>query len=203
VAIEIKQEQQGNTRILVLSGRLDTETSADVELSLQDLLAAGDRNFLIDMTGIGYVSSAGLRVLLATVKQLEGGKGSLRLCGLNPSVRQVFDVAGFSKLFALFPDRAAALGEAASAPAIKPEVILAQKIANLLGIKSTSETPHPKAAELARIASQLWGLKPAAAFASKSPAAPSAPRAASPKAASEPSPEAGVLGKIKGIFGKS
>lgn len=201
MAIEIKQEQQGTTRILALSGRLDTETSADVELSLQDLLAAGERNFLIDMTGIGYVSSAGLRVLLATVKQLEGGKGSLRLCGLNPSVRQVFDVAGFSKLFALFPDRNAALGEAA--PAIRPEVVLAQKIANLLGIKSTSETPHPKAVELARITAQLWGLKPAAAFAAKSPASPPPVRAAAPKVGSDPAPQAGVLGKIKGIFGKS
>ncbi len=201
MAIEIKQEQQGTTRILALSGRLDTETSADVELSLQDLLAAGERNFLIDMTGIGYVSSAGLRVLLATVKQLEGGKGSLRLCGLNPSVRQVFDVAGFSKLFALFPDRNAALGEAA--PAIRPEVVLAQKIANLLGIKSTSETPHPKAVELARITGQLWGLKPAAAFAAKSPASPPPVRAAAPKVGSDPAPQAGVLGKIKGIFGKS
>ncbi|MEP6485603.1 MAG: anti-sigma factor antagonist [Rudaea sp.] len=259
MAIDIKQEEHGGTRILVLSGRLDTETSADVELSLQDLLAAGDRNFLIDMTGIGYVSSAGLRVLLATVKQLEGGKGSLRLCGLNPSVRQVFDVAGFSKLFALFPDRAAALRDSPAAlkaePAkpeankreanrpdakrpeaikpdpikpdavkaepikpdsvkpdpvkpdsikpdsIKPEVILAQKVANLLGIKSTSETPHPKAAELARIAEQLLGLKPAVAFASRSPAPPVAPRAASPKIVSEPAAPAGVLGKIKGIFG--
>src|ERR1700759_3939678 len=70
---------------------------------------AGERNFLIDMSGIGYVSSAGLRVLLATAKQLEGGKGSLRLCSLNASVKQVFDVAGFSKLFSIFANRDAAL----------------------------------------------------------------------------------------------
>src|ERR1700744_6025206 len=72
-------------------------------------MAAGERNFLIDMSGVGYVSSAGLRVLLATAKQLEGGKGSLRLCSLNASVKQVFDVAGFSKLFSIFANRDAAL----------------------------------------------------------------------------------------------
>ena len=201
MAIEIQQEQEGTTRILALSGRLDTDTSADVELTLQDLLGAGERNFLIDLTGIGYVSSAGLRVLLATAKQLEGGKGSLRLCGLNPSVKQVFDVAGFSKLFALFPDRAAALGEASKVK-VKPEVVLAQKAAALLSVKSTAEPPHPKAAELARIATQLLGLKPASAAAGRAPApAPSRPP---PKAAAKPTDDAaqaGVLGKIRGIFG--
>jgi anti-anti-sigma factor len=199
VAIEIQQEQQGATRILALSGRLDTDTSADVELTLQDLLAAGERNFLIDLTGIGYVSSAGLRVLLATAKQLEGGKGSLRLCGLNPSVKQVFDVAGFSKLFALFPDRAAALGEPAKA--MKPEVVLAQKVATLLGVKSTSEAPHPKAAELAKIATQLLGLKPIVGAAGKSVPSPPRPAAKSPPKPKEGTPEAGVIGKIRGIFG--
>jgi len=116
VAIDIQQEDVDGMRILALTGRLDTETSADVELTLQDLMGAGERNFLIDMTGIGYVSSAGLRVLLATAKQLEGGKGSLRLCSLNASVKQVFDVAGFSKLFSIFANRDAAL---AGAPKVK------------------------------------------------------------------------------------
>ena len=199
MAIEIQQEQQGATRILALSGRLDTDTSADVELTLQDLLAAGERNFLIDLTGIGYVSSAGLRVLLATAKQLEGGKGSLRLCGLNPSVKQVFDVAGFSKLFALFPDRAAALGEPTKA--VRPEVVLAQKVATLLGVKSTSETPHPKSAELAKIATQLLGLKPVVGAPGKSVPSPPRPAAKSPPKPKDGAPEAGVIGKIRGIFG--
>ncbi len=199
MAIEIQQEQQGVTRILALSGRLDTDTSADVELTLQDLLAAGERNFLVDLTGIGYVSSAGLRVLLATAKQLEGGKGSLRLCGLNPSVKQVFDVAGFSKLFALFPDRAAALGEPTKA--VKPEVVLAQKVATLLGVKSTSETPHPKAAELAKIATQLLGLKPLVGAVGKAVPPPPRPVVKSPPKPKDDAPEGGVIGKIRGIFG--
>ena len=225
MAIDIQQEDVDGTRILALTGRLDTETSADVELTLQDLMAAGERNFLIDMSGIGYVSSAGLRVLLATAKQLEGGKGSLRLCSLNANVKQVFDVAGFSKLFSIFANRAAALAgmpkvkkaekpkaepepakparkaEAAPAPpaaqkveapppkaeapkpappkpappppAPKPEpakadvvgleVVLAQKIASLWGIKQINDTPHPKAVELAQLAAALLGVKPALA----------------------------------------
>jgi hypothetical protein len=126
----------------------------------------------------------------------------LRLCGLNASVRQVFDVAGFSKLFALFPDRSAALGEVGNVK-IKPEVVLAQKAAALLSVKSTSEPPHPKAVDLARIATQLLGLKPMSASAGRAMPASASPRPPV-KAASKPkddAPQDGVLGKIRGIFG--
>ena len=230
---------------------------------------AGERNFLIDMSGIGYVSSAGLRVLLATAKQLEGGKGSLRLCSLNASVKQVFDVAGFSKLFSIFANRDAALAgmpkvkkaekkaepepakparkaeappapppapkveappppkaEAPKAappkpvppppPAPKPEpakadvvgidIVLAQKIASLWGLKRINDTPHPKAAELARLAAELLGVKPAMAAGGIMPKAPRAPIA--PVAAPAPKempaddePKGGVVGKLRGLFG--
>ncbi len=117
MTIAIEQEERGDFRVLALAGRLDTETSADLELALQDLQAAGASRFVIDMANIGYVSSAGLRVLLALAKQLDGGRGVLRLCCLNDAVRQVFDVAGFSRMFAIFPTRDAALGAASPAPA--------------------------------------------------------------------------------------
>ncbi|HET8941299.1 MAG TPA: STAS domain-containing protein [Rudaea sp.] len=119
MAIEIQIEQQDQIHILGLTGRLDTETAADVELAFADLLAAKAVVFVVDLSGIGYVSSAGLRVLLALAKKLDGGKGQLYLCGLSPAVRQVFDVAGFSKLFALFPDREAALKKAGKAAPVK------------------------------------------------------------------------------------
>ena len=267
MAIDIQQEDVDGTRVLALSGRLDTETSADVELTLQDLMNAGERNFLIDMSGIGYVSSAGLRVLLATAKQLEGGKGSLRLCSLNASVKQVFDVAGFSKLFSIFANRDVALAgmpkvkkaekkaepelakparkseappapptpkveappppppkveapkpppKPAPPPAPKPEpvkadvvaidVVLAQKIASLWGLKLINDTPHPKAVELAQLAAELLGVKPAMASGGILPKAPRAPivPVAPPVPKETPdddAPKAGVVGKLRGLFG--
>jgi len=225
MAIEIRQEQEGPFKVLALSGRLDTETAVDVELSLQDLLAVGERQFIIDLAGIGYVSSAGLRVLLSLAKQLDGGKGTLRLCGLNPSVKQVFDVAGFSKLFTIFPDRAGATkplpssatqafkaaqaAQTAPAGPPKPEAILAQKAAVLMGISSKPASAHPQGAELARSAALLLGVKPAPASAAPKPAAAAKPapaaRAAAPQPAAAPAPapkQGGMLGKLKGLFGK-
>jgi anti-anti-sigma factor len=213
MAIEIRQEELGEVRLLALSGRLDTETSADLELALQDLQAAGANHFLIDLADIGYVSSAGLRVLLALAKQLDGGRGSLKLCALNEAVGQVFDVAGFSRMFAIFPDRAAALGAAAPAApapakaATKPQdARLAQRAASLLGAGESAAASDPNAAALARSAAQLLGaekaLKPAGEPATPKPA-PKA-KAAQPPAA--PKPEVagaapGVLGKFRNLFG--
>lgn len=119
MALEIKDERNGSRCALVLSGRLDTDTAADLELAMQDLLNEGALDFVVDLAGVGYVSSAGLRVLLMLGKSIDG-KGSLRLSGLNPTVKQVFDVAGFTQLFAIFATRAAAeasfKGRAANVP---------------------------------------------------------------------------------------
>ena len=207
MAFAIAQEQQGAVRILALSGRLDTETSADLELALQDLQAAGATHFLVDLADIGYVSSAGLRVLLALAKQLDGGRGSLRLCELNAAVMQVFDVAGFSKLFLIYPTRAAALAGHAEA---KPDPGLARSVAELIGAPESSEAASPDSAELARVAGQLLGDGKGEGAAARKSSEPAKSKAPAPKPAPSPVPApspapadaaSGVLGKLKNLFG--
>ncbi|HVF35117.1 MAG TPA: anti-sigma factor antagonist [Candidatus Saccharimonadia bacterium] len=106
--MEIAQEKRGAVFVLGPVGRLDTDSAADLELALQDLLATNATHFVVDLAQINYVSSAGLRVLLMLAKSVDK-KGSLRVAGLNPQVQQVFDIAGFTKLFAMYADRDAAL----------------------------------------------------------------------------------------------
>ncbi len=138
MALTIKEEAAGEVRVLSLSGRLDTDTSADLELAVQDLLDTGANSFVLDLAGVGYVSSAGLRVLLMLGKKVDGS-GSLRLAGLNPTVRQVFDVAGFTQLFAIFTSRDAALAGTTKAPARK-ENPLASAAARLLAAPSSRKS---------------------------------------------------------------
>jgi len=201
VALAIHQEESGSVRVLALTGRLDTETAADLELTLQDLLAAGERHFLIELDRIGYVSSAGLRVLLGLAKQLDGGKGSLRLSGLSPAVRQVFDVAGFGKLFAIFPNRDAALGDA---PKPQAEALLAKKAASLLGASAPASV-SPQARELARTAALLLGIKPAApagrvAPSLRTPAVPQSAFERQRSALQDAKPE-GFMARLRRLFG--
>lgn len=203
MGLDIAQEQSDALHILSLRGRLDTDTSADLELAVQDLLATGARDFLVDLKEVSYVSSAGLRVLLALAKQLEGSKGRLRLCSLSPAVFQVFEVAGFSKLFAIVKDRAAAVG-ATSAPkqATPPPLpTLANHAARILRVGNPHPARSTTAAALARDISQLLGVRQAVAA---SPSARLRVAAAAPVAAPKPDvpSKSGVLGKLRGVFGK-
>lgn len=154
MALTIKEEAVGEVRVLSLAGRLDTDTSADLELAVQDLLDAGANSFVLDLAGVGYVSSAGLRVLLMLGKKVDGS-GSLRLSGLNPTVRQVFDVAGFTQLFAIFANREAALA-GNTRPPPKKENPLATAAARLLAApagRTGASAPDP--AFVARVAGLL------------------------------------------------
>ncbi|MFO1494824.1 MAG: STAS domain-containing protein [Lysobacterales bacterium] len=159
MALEIGSETHGDFRVLRLNGRLDTETSADFELAAHDLTQAGERRFVVDLGGISYVSSAGLRVLLALAKQVEGS-GVVRLCSLAPSVRQVFDLSGFSKLFVIAPDLQAALrGDTVATAAATPNV--ARTAADLLGAGSSAPAAR-SSSSVGRQAADLLGAKPVA-----------------------------------------
>ena len=145
MALEIGSETHGDFRVLKLAGRLDTETSADFELAAHDLTAAGEKRFIVDLGGISYVSSAGLRVLLALAKQMSSGGGELRLCGLAPSVRQVFDLS--------------ALGEKSGGSTAAPTPEVSKAAANLLGAASSSAQPA-SSPQVGRQAASILGAKP-------------------------------------------
>jgi anti-anti-sigma factor len=96
--------------VAVLSGRLDTATSLAAENTLLPLVQNG--MVIADLSEVGYVSSAGLRVLLKATKQARGTGGRFVLCGLRPSVLEVFEISGFDKVMPIFPSRDEALASA-------------------------------------------------------------------------------------------
>lgn len=107
--MNIINEQVGAVAVVRLEGSLDTNTSPVLQQHLTDLLDGGATRVLIDCAHTDYMSSAGLRVLLAVVKRLTAAGGSLRLCALNETVAEVFDISGFSSIFRILPSEAEAL----------------------------------------------------------------------------------------------
>jgi len=73
------------------------------------LLDSGEQRLVIDMSELEYISSAGLRVFLITAKRLAKTSGKLALSALTEQVREVFDIAGFSSIFQIYPSRKDAL----------------------------------------------------------------------------------------------
>ena len=91
------------------AGTLDTNTSGEAHGYLNKLLDQGTSKLLVNFENVDFVSSAGLRILLATAKRLTGSGGDLRICGLNEAVNEVFEISGFSTILDVFSSQEEAL----------------------------------------------------------------------------------------------
>lgn len=94
--MEIIKNQDGAKLNISLKGRLDTSTAPQLAEALGDL--AGIKTIMFDFKELEYVSSAGLRVLLATQKTMNG-QGEMALVGVNDSIMEVFEMTGFLDIF--------------------------------------------------------------------------------------------------------
>lgn len=107
--MDITERTQGGIVILTLNGRLDTNTSSSLETKFGQLSGAGNKQFVFELTGLDYVSSAGLRIFLVAAKKLKAVGGKLALAGMSANVKEVFDMSGFSSIFAIYPGEADAI----------------------------------------------------------------------------------------------
>ena len=96
-----------------LSGRLDTASSPAAEQAILQALRPEQSRIVLDMRNVDYVSSAGLRVVLLAAKQAKSAQGALALFGMQPGVREVFDISGFSRILSILPGEAEAIAQVA------------------------------------------------------------------------------------------
>ena len=107
--MEINTRKANEVMVLAFSGNLDTNTAPEAENQINELMDAGESNILINFEDLNYISSAGLRVLLATAKKMMTTGGSLKICSLNSTVQEVFDISGFSTILSLEANESDAL----------------------------------------------------------------------------------------------
>ena len=107
--MQITEARERGAVVVAVEGRIDSTTSSALEAHLAGLTAGGERRLVVDFSGVEYISSAGLRVMLVLAKRVRDVKGGLALCGMGHAVRQVFALAGFLPLFAVDPSRDAAV----------------------------------------------------------------------------------------------
>lgn len=97
--MKINKKQNGTALEIALEGRLDTTTAPDLESELKNSLE-GVSELTLDFAGLEYISSAGLRVLLAAHKAM-AGKGGMKVKNVNEIVNEVFEVTGFSDILTI------------------------------------------------------------------------------------------------------
>ena len=98
----IDESHSGNATIVSLGGRMDASSSPSAEAVLFRLIESGTREIVVDMSKLDYISSAGLRVMLASLKKLRDDGGQLVLAGLKPQIQNVFEIAGFQRIFTIY-----------------------------------------------------------------------------------------------------
>jgi anti-anti-sigma factor len=92
----------------MVRGRVDSATAGDMEKALAGVFATSGQRVVLDLSGLDYISSAGLRIVLMLAKRAKQTQGRLLLCGLAASVREVFEISGFLKILDVVKDVPAA-----------------------------------------------------------------------------------------------
>jgi len=107
VIIEGKKDKD---RIIVsVAGRMDAVSAPDFDRRCEDWLVDGQTLFVLDFSGLEYISSAGLRSLLVLAKKLTARKGQVVIAALKDVVREVFTISGFGSIFLIAESVEAAL----------------------------------------------------------------------------------------------
>jgi anti-anti-sigma factor len=109
--MEIQTRKEKNAVIVSVKGRMDALTAPEFEKNLSDLISKGETLFLLNFAGLEYISSAGLRSILATYKKLKEKQGNILFTGLQGPVEEVFKISGFHTIFKIFDSEEKALRE--------------------------------------------------------------------------------------------
>ena len=96
----IQKAQNGGEMRVALEGRLDTTTAPELEAELSKDME-NVQTLIFDFDRLVYISSAGLRVLLAAQKMMNRKNGSMKVIHVNEIVQEVFDVTGFSDILTI------------------------------------------------------------------------------------------------------
>ena len=110
--MNVKTQEEKGYWVVKLEGRLEISNSSQFEQDCMNWIEQGQRKFILDLGALEYISSAGLRSILAATKKLKAQNGSLALCSLSGLVEEVVTVSGFDNILQVFADLDQAMKEA-------------------------------------------------------------------------------------------
>ena len=109
MSVQIHTNKEGSGTVVQLQGKVDATSAPSVEQALIGAIDKGEKKLVLDCASLDFISSAGLRSLLLAVKKMKAAGGAISLAALQPHVKEVFDISGFSSLFTIHASRADAL----------------------------------------------------------------------------------------------
>lgn len=93
--MDIIEKRLNEIVIFKLNGNLNSNTSPELEDKIFEAIKNESKNMILDFEDLDYISSAGLRVIMKTAKNLKQSEGMIVLCSMQDYVKEVFEIAGF------------------------------------------------------------------------------------------------------------
>ncbi len=109
VGLKVKIKEMDDKTVLQVEGRLDATSAPVLENKLDEIIGSGRKYLVIDLAKVDYLSSAGMRLLLATTKKLKKAEGNLHFCSVNDEVMEIIKMGGFERILMIFPTEREAL----------------------------------------------------------------------------------------------
>ena len=107
--MEITVRKEESAAVVSVKGRIDAITAGEFEKGVSALMAGGDCMLVLNFNGLEYISSAGLRSILSTAKQLKAKEGKMLFASLQGPVKDVFKISGFGSIFKIYDTEEEAL----------------------------------------------------------------------------------------------
>lgn len=107
--MDLSKEKISDFLVLSIDGRIDTNNFNEFELVINQIFDSGERNLIFNCSGLNYISSSGLRIFLIAQKKVNALNGKLHLCTMQPVIKEIFDISGFSTIFKIFDTQEEAL----------------------------------------------------------------------------------------------
>lgn len=105
MGLPITVQDYKHVSVMAVSGRVDSATAPDLENELKKLVEADKTQIVLDLKDVEYMSSAGLRAMVSTLKAVKRVNGDLRLASPSPRVEEVLRLAGLTSIFSVHPSR--------------------------------------------------------------------------------------------------
>lgn len=108
--LTITTETYKRATVISVSGRIDSSNALQFDSALKEALNGGSYNLVIELSGVNYMSSAGLRAIVATQRECRKKSGDVRLAAPSERVSEVLSLAGLDSIFLVYDDTTAAVG---------------------------------------------------------------------------------------------
>ncbi len=108
--LQISKESLKRVDVIQVNGRIDSNSAPQFDNELKAVMDGGRHNMVLNLSGVSYMSSAGLRALISALRECKKHNGNVVLAAPSDRVQEVLDLAGLTSIFDMYDDDTTAVG---------------------------------------------------------------------------------------------